>query len=147
MTKRTRKVLLIDDDPALTRLLSSVFRQEGLQVAVGNEPGDSLTLVAREKPDLVVLDICMPRLDGWEICRQIREQGWRMPILVLTVLSDTRDVERTYQCGASAHMSKPFSINDLLSCVRALLAKPAGRQVRGACGSSFEGNRQYGSSD
>lgn len=147
MAKRARRVLLIDDDPALTRLLNNVLRQDGLQVAVGNEPGDSLALVAREKPDLVILDICMPRLDGWEICRQIREQGWRMPILVLTVLSDDRDIERTYECGASAHMSKPFSIKDLLACVRALLAEPTGRQVPGACGSSLEGNRQYGSSD
>jgi len=124
-------------------LLSSVLRQEGLEVVVGNDPGVSMDLVAHERPDLVILDICMPRLDGWEICRQIRQEGWRMPILVLTVLSDARDVERTYQCGASAHMAKPFSIKDLQACVRSLLAQSARRKVqaRGSSGSPAVGDR------
>ena len=121
--KRARKVLLIDDNPDITRLLRNVLGPEGLQVVVSNDASASVALVAREKPDLVILDICMPGLDGWEVCRRIRQEGWRMPILVLTVLGNAQDVERTYQCGASAHMTKPFSIKELLERVHGLLAQ------------------------
>lgn len=128
MSRRTRKVLLIDDNPAITRLLSHMLRQEGLRVVESNDADTAVARVAQEKPDLVILDICMPRLDGWAVCRQIRQEGWRMPILVLTVLSEPQDVERTYQCGASAHMAKPFSTKELLQCVHALLAQAGERR-------------------
>ncbi|MGC8873857.1 MAG: response regulator transcription factor [Chloroflexia bacterium] len=115
-----QKILIIDDNPAITRLLNSVLTQAGYGVVSTNDPLDGLNLVGREQPDLVVVDLCMPGVDGWELCRRIRA-GHRMPILVLTVLGEPADIERTFLAGADAYMSKPFSIEGFLERVRALL--------------------------
>jgi|YelNatPaOPRAMG01_1025707.scaffolds.fasta_scaffold179533_2 DNA-binding response OmpR family regulator len=117
-----QKILIIDDNPAITRLLGSVLTQAGYGVVSTNDPLDGLNLVAREQPDLVVMDLCMPGVDGWELCRRIRS-GHRMPILVLTVLGEAADIERTFLAGADAYMSKPFSIDGFLERVRALLGR------------------------
>lgn len=116
------KILIIDDNPAITRLLTSVLTQAGYGVASTNDPLEGLNLVAHEQPDLVVVDLCMPGVDGWELCRRIRA-GHRMPILVLTVLGEPGDIERTFLAGADAYMSKPFSIDAFLERVRALLGR------------------------
>lgn len=116
------KVLIVDDSPETTRLLRTILLPEKFRVAICNEARQALKAMAQERPDLVILDICMPGIDGWELCRQIREKGYTMPILVLTVLGEAQDVERTYRCGASAHMSKPFAVGDLLDRVRSLMA-------------------------
>ena len=116
------KILVIDDSPEITRLIASVLGAEGYDVVVSNYPADGQALVRQESPDLVVLDVCMPEIDGWELCRRIREEHG-MPILVLTVLSEVGDIERTFQAGADAYMAKPFSIPEFLERVARLLRR------------------------
>jgi len=119
---REETILIIDDNPAITRLLGSVLTQSGYRVVSSNDPLAGLGLVEQEHPDLVVMDLCMPGVDGWELCRRIRK-GHRMPILVLTVLGEPADIERTFLAGADAYMSKPFSIEGFLDRVRSLLRR------------------------
>lgn len=127
--ERREKILVIDDSPEITRLLRNVLLQAGYQVVVHNDPEAALSLVEKEHPDLVLLDICMPRLDGWEVCRHIREVS-SVPILMLTVLSESPNVERSLQAGADAYMTKPFSLRVLLERVRNLLDKEPSRGIR-----------------
>ncbi|MGB9723181.1 MAG: response regulator transcription factor [Chloroflexia bacterium] len=123
------KVLVIDDSPEITRLLRNILSREGYQVSVSNDPEAALLLLEQERPHLVILDICMPHLDGWEVCRRIREVS-SVPILMLTVLSESPNVERSLRAGADAYMTKPFSISALLERVHSLLgrypARPSG---------------------
>jgi DNA-binding response OmpR family regulator len=114
------KILIIDDNPATTRLLESVLTKAGYQVVSTNEAIPVLALIEEECPDLIVLDICMPGIDGWELCRQIREIH-KGPILILTILAGIGNMERSFQAGADAHISKPFSINMFLDRVKNLL--------------------------
>lgn len=119
-TRTAPTILAIDDNADITRLLRGVLRQQGYRVIVSNEPTLCLELMEREKPDLVLVDLCMPGMDGWEVCQAIRRTS-SVPILVLTVLAEKHYVERTLAAGADAHMSKPFSITDLLEKVQGLL--------------------------
>jgi len=118
--RMAQTILVIDDNVQITRLLRGILRQEGYRVIISHEPVLCEELVAREAPDLVIVDICMPEMDGWEVCHRIREMR-DVPILVLTVLAENRYVERTMASGANAHMSKPFAISALLEQVRSLL--------------------------
>lgn len=127
--ERREKILVIDDSPEITRLLRNVLLQAGYQVVIHNDPEAALSLVKEERPDLVLLDICMPHLDGWEVCRRIREVS-SVPILMLTVLSESPNVERSLQAGADAYMTKPFSLRVLLERVRNLLDKEPSRGIR-----------------
>lgn len=126
--ERHEKILVIDDSPEITRLLRNVLLQAGYQVVIHNDPEAALPLVKEERPDLVLLDICMPHLDGWEVCRRIREVS-SVPILMLTVLSESPNVERSLRAGADAYMTKPFSLSALLECVRSLLRKEPSRGI------------------
>lgn len=122
MSAPVQTIVIIDDNVQITQLLRGILRQEGYRVIISHEPALCQELVAREKPDLVIVDICMPAMDGWEVCQRIREES-QVPILVLTVLAENRYVERTMAAGANAHMSKPFMINEFLAEVRSLLPK------------------------
>ena len=122
MGSPVQTILIIDDNAQITQLLRGILRQESYRVIVSHEPALCQELVEREKPDLVITDICMPAMDGWEVCQQIREKS-SVPILVLTVLAENRYIERTMEAWANAHMSKPFMINEFLAKVRNLLPK------------------------
>ncbi len=119
-TRTAPTILVIDDNADITRLLRSILRQQGYRAIVSNEPTMCTELVERERPDLVLVDVCMPEMDGWEVCRAIRRIS-SVPILVLTVLAEKRYAQRTLAAGADAHMSKPFSIPELLEKVQDLL--------------------------
>jgi DNA-binding response OmpR family regulator len=115
-------------------LLKNVLTQEGYAVVTSNDPKEGQSLVEDEHPHLVVLDICMPGVDGWEVCRRIRQRH-EMPILVLTVLEQPHDIERTFKAGADAYMTKPFSISGFLERVQELM----GPRIRRLNGSKDQG--------
>ena len=115
-------ILVIDDNVQITHLLRGILRQENYRVVISNEPQLCQELLERESPDMVIVDVCMPDMDGWEVCEKIREKS-NIPILVLTVLSEKRYIDRTMAAGANAHMSKPFTITEFLEQVRTLLPR------------------------
>jgi len=117
-----RRILVVDDDPMVATTIQRVLRPEGydVDVALGGEA--ALQQAHAHRPDLVVLDLMMPGIDGLEVCRQLRVNG-SLPILMLTARSGTADRVRGLDTGADDYLVKPFAYTELLARVRALLRR------------------------
>jgi DNA-binding response OmpR family regulator len=122
MAAESIQILLIDDDPMITEPLSRALRDAGYSVEVANNGSNGLALALSTKPSLVILDIMLPDMDGWEICRQLRQRS-AVPILMLTALGDELDRVLGLEIGADDYMTKPFSTRELLARVRAMLRR------------------------
>ncbi len=122
MRKMPRKILLIDDDLQLTELLDVVLRGVGFEVRVAHAGLAGLRRVYEDRLDLVILDGMLPGIDGWEVCRRIREVS-NVPILMLTGKSGDADKMRGLMAGADVYMTKPFDIQVLLAQVEAMLRR------------------------
>ena len=118
------KVLVVDDDPALLPLIVNTFAREGYEVYSASDGKEALREFFANHPDLVILDIMMPRMDGWETCRRIREVS-EVPIIMLTARGQEEDVVRGLDYGADDYLTKPFSIKVLLAHARAVLRRAA----------------------
>ncbi len=118
----THMILLIDDDSTLCELLSDHLRTAGYDVlAAGNGPA-GLSLMADSQPDLIVLDLMMPGMDGWEVCRQIRAQS-SIPIVMLTAKGEEIDKLRGFRLGIDDYVTKPFSFAELTARIGAVLSR------------------------
>jgi two-component system response regulator VicR len=116
------RVLIVDDAPDLTMLLSDVLGQEGYEVAVAHDAQQGLQLAHDLKPDLVLLDIIMPGMDGWEMLTRLR--GFSdVPVIMLTAIGDTEHRVRGLDIGADDYVSKPFDMHELTARMRALLRR------------------------
>ena len=115
-----KRVLVIDDDPNLRQLLERIFSQGGAQVCVASGGGEGLRQFYLQRPDLVVLDVMLPDMDGWEVCRRIRQLS-NVPIMFLSALGGERDIVRGLDLGAVDYVVKPFSPQVLLARARASL--------------------------
>ncbi|HEX2704195.1 MAG TPA: response regulator transcription factor [Candidatus Lustribacter sp.] len=116
------RVLLAEDDPAISEPLARALRREGYEVDVRAD-GPSALAGARNNPDLLVLDLGLPHLDGLEVCRRIRAEGITVPVLVLTARADEVDTVVGLDAGADDYVTKPFRLAELLARVRALLRR------------------------
>jgi DNA-binding response OmpR family regulator len=118
-----RRVLVVEDDPVIQLLLREVLSGRGYDVGVANDGEAGLAAVLRDPPDLVVLDVMMPGLDGYEVLGQLRQRPATagIPVLLLTALNSDEDIARGFAAGANDYMRKPFQSEDLLSRVSALL--------------------------
>jgi DNA-binding response OmpR family regulator len=126
------KLLVIDDDPALCQLLKAVFSRVGATVVAAHDGHQGVSMVQEERPDLVILDIRMPHLNGWETCRQIRGIS-NVPVIMLTALHSDGDIIRGLEAGADDFLSKPFSPSILIARAQAALRREArivGEKVR-----------------
>jgi DNA-binding response OmpR family regulator len=119
------KILVADDDLELLGLVAYALRQAGYLAVEAPDGPSALQAFARERPDLVVLDVSMPRLTGYEVLRRIREES-RVPVMMLTVRSSEEDVVTALDLGADDHLAKPFSPRTLLARIRALLRRSSG---------------------
>ncbi|HWS82630.1 MAG TPA: response regulator transcription factor, partial [Ktedonobacteraceae bacterium] len=117
-----RKILVIEDEDGIIHLLNLYLKDAGYTVVVAKDGVDGLALHAREHPDLVILDIMLPGIDGFEICRRIRVWS-TTPILILTARSDEDDRINGLEMGADDYLVKPFSPRELVSRVRAILRR------------------------
>lgn len=115
-------ILLIDDERKLTDPLRASFERAGYQVTVANEGHSGLSLALVEKPDVIVLDVMMPGLDGWQVCQAIRAHS-ATPIIMLTALDDSTDRIKGLELGADDYLVKPFSYKELEAHVRAMLRR------------------------
>lgn len=115
-------ILLVDDDEMITGPLTRQLTQSGYRVLVAHNGRDGLTLAQHEQPDLVLLDVMMPQMDGWELCRRLRQTSV-VPILMLTALGDEVDRILGLELGADDYLSKPFSMRELQARIRALLRR------------------------
>ncbi|MEQ9032648.1 MAG: response regulator transcription factor [Aggregatilineales bacterium] len=116
-------ILLIDDERKLTDPLRSSFERAGYNVTVANDGYAGLSMAMVEKPDVILLDVMMRGLDGWQVCQAIRQHSSTVPIIMLTALDDSTDRIKRLELGADDYLVKPFSYKELESHVRAMLRR------------------------
>ncbi|TAK25026.1 MAG: response regulator transcription factor [Chloroflexota bacterium] len=123
-------ILLVDDDPRIARLLRATLQEDGFEVLVARDGAAGVAMVESEQPDLVVLDVAMPVMDGMRSCQRIREFS-TVPIIMLTGQASEADILRGFSLGVDDYMTKPFSPGELVARIRAVLgrARRAHREV------------------
>lgn len=117
------RLLIIEDEPAMRTALRDCLESEGYRVLTASDGESGLERALREKPDLILLDIMMPRLDGFALCAELRRLGQKMPVLMLTAKGMIQDRVRGLDAGADDYLVKPFSTEELLARTRALLRR------------------------
>jgi DNA-binding response OmpR family regulator len=117
------KILIIEDDATIIEGLETAFKFHGYQVYTAGNGLDGVALLTREKPDLVLLDIMLPGVDGFEVCKKIRELEPFTPIIMLTAKSRESDKLLGFELGADDYVTKPFSAKELLARVNAVLKR------------------------
>jgi two-component system response regulator MprA len=117
------RVLVVDDEPAVRRALERALRLDSYDVELAADGEEALDAQARQPADAVILDVSMPRLDGLEVCRRMRQAGDRTPILMLTARDAIDDRVRGLDVGADDYLVKPFALRELQARVRALLRR------------------------
>jgi DNA-binding response OmpR family regulator len=117
------KLLIVEDEPSILRGLADQFRREGYEVSTESDGDAGYAAVARESPDLILLDLMLPGMSGYEICRTLRRGGNQTPILMLTARGAEADRVLGLDLGADDYVTKPFSLRELLARVRALLRR------------------------
>jgi DNA-binding response OmpR family regulator len=120
---RAASVLIIEDDPALLRGLKDNFEARNYRVRVARDGREGLAAVLADPPDLLVLDIMLPRTNGYEICRAVRAKKLELPIIMLTAKGREEDIVRGLELGADDYVTKPFSIRELLARAKAFLRR------------------------
>jgi DNA-binding response OmpR family regulator len=116
-------VLIIEDDPTLLRGLRDNFESHGFRTRTATDGRRGLEAALDDAPDLIILDIMMPGLNGYEVCRAIRERGMDMPIIMLTAKGQEEDIVRGLELGADDYVTKPFSVRELLARCQAFLRR------------------------
>jgi len=117
------RVLVVDDEPNITDLVATALGYEGFEIATAATGREALDQVASFRPHLVVLDVMLPDVDGFEVARRLRQEGRRVPILFLTARDATEDKVRGLTLGGDDYVAKPFSLAELLARVRAVLRR------------------------
>jgi DNA-binding response OmpR family regulator len=122
MGKKMPRVMVIEDDRAIVGPLIRILEGSGYMVSSASDGASGLNMVQAQEPDLVILDIMLPTMDGWEVCKAIRQTSV-VPILMLTALNDEVDRILGLELGADDYLTKPFSTRELLARVKALLRR------------------------
>jgi two-component system, OmpR family, response regulator len=120
------KLLIVEDDPNIVELLSASLRFAGFDVTAVTNGGDAVAAARDDHPDLVVLDIMLPDLDGFEVIRRMRDAGIRTPVVFLTARDATDDKIRGLTLGGDDYVTKPFSLEELTARIRAVLRRSSG---------------------
>jgi DNA-binding response OmpR family regulator len=116
-------ILAIEDDPAILRGLADNLRFESYEVLTASDGQTGYALIHEKRPDLIILDLMLPKLSGYEICRKVRAEGIQTPILMLTARGEEADRVLGLDLGADDYVAKPFSIRELMARIRALLRR------------------------
>jgi two-component system alkaline phosphatase synthesis response regulator PhoP len=118
-----KKILVVEDEPGIRLSLSDELESAGYRVFPAENGEKALAIAGREKPDLIILDIMLPVLDGHEVCRKLRMRGDRTPIIMLTVKDKEIDKVLGLELGADDYMTKPFSLRELMARVKAVFRR------------------------
>jgi DNA-binding response OmpR family regulator len=119
------RILIVDDDPVIVRLLQINFRLEGYDVDTASRGDEALQKVRANRPDVVVLDVMMPGIDGWEVARQLKDNPSvrHIPVIFLSARAQDEDRQRGYALGVDEYVTKPFDPAHLVEIVRRSLSK------------------------
>jgi DNA-binding response OmpR family regulator len=125
----SERILIIEDDPTMQRILRDNFEFSGYAVRIAPDGGQGVQAILGWKPDLIILDIMLPKMSGFDVCRRIRKEGLTTPVIMLTAKSQESDVVLGLNLGADDYLPKPFSVEVLLAranaCLRRHRAPPA----------------------
>ena len=119
----SRKILIVEDDPGIQLSLTDEFKSEGYIVSAAGDGEEGIKMVREQKPDLIILDVMLPILDGYEVCKQLRREGDNIPIIMLTVKDKEIDKVLGLELGADDYVTKPFSLRELLARVKTILRR------------------------
>ena len=118
-----KKILIIEDDPGILLSLKDEFESEGYTVSTAEDGEKGLEVAKQQRPDLIILDIMLPVLDGYEVCKRLRMEGDTTPIIMLTVKDKEIDRVLGLELGADDYVTKPFSLRELMARVKAVLRR------------------------
>ncbi len=123
----SKKVLIVEDDPGISLSLKDEFESLGYTVMKANNGQKGLTIARQKSPDLIILDLMLPVMDGYDVCRELRNEGNRTPIIMLTAKNKEIDKVLGLELGADDYVTKPFSLRELMARVRAVLRRTSER--------------------
>jgi two-component system OmpR family response regulator len=123
------RLLVVDDEPNIVELLSASLRFSGFEVTTAQSGREALDLVPKVRPDLVVLDVMMPGMDGFSVVKQLRGNGVQVPVLFLTARDATEDRVAGLTLGGDDYVTKPFSLEEVVARIRAVLRRTGGPQA------------------
>jgi len=118
-----KKILIIEDEPNIRELVRYNLKTNGYECISAEDGIMGITMVHREKPDLILLDIMLPEKNGLDICRELREEGNNTPIIMMTAKTEESDKVMGLECGADDYISKPFGIREMLARIKAVLRR------------------------
>lgn len=116
------QILIVDDDPHISKLVGHFLSREGFRILVAADGLEALHILETEKADLVILDIMMPGMDGWDLCRELREH-YDLPLLMLTAIGESEQKVKGFDLGTDDYLVKPFDPPELIARVKALLKR------------------------
>jgi two-component system alkaline phosphatase synthesis response regulator PhoP len=122
------RILIVDDEPEMLRGLEDNLQFEGYQTVTAGDGRKGLALALSEAPDLILLDVMMPGMSGWDLCRELRGRGLDVPVIMLTARGEEVDRVLGLELGADDYVTKPFSLRELMARIRAVLRRPGPRQ-------------------
>ncbi len=122
-----KKILLVDDEARMRKIVADFLHREGYEIIEAADGVEALEMFAEQQPDLIILDVMMPRMDGWQVCREIRKTA-KTPIIMLTARSEEMDELTGFELGADEYIAKPFSPRILVARVNALLRRAFGAE-------------------
>lgn len=127
----SNKILVVDDDLNICELLKLYLENEGYTAYVANDGKAAVDMFNEKSPDLVLLDIMLPKMDGWQVCREIRKSS-SVPIIMLTAKGETFDKVLGLELGADDYVTKPFDSKEVMARVKAVLRRAKGEGDNGA---------------
>jgi two-component system, OmpR family, alkaline phosphatase synthesis response regulator PhoP len=129
--KLKEKILIVDDEKDIVKMLSYNLKKEGYRTIEANDGEDALDLAWREHPDLIILDLMLPGIDGLEVCKQLKKEveTSRIPVIMLTAKTQETDKIVGLELGADDYVSKPFSLKELIARIKAVLRRARGKDV------------------
>ncbi|WP_301108474.1 response regulator transcription factor [Sporosarcina sp.] len=127
MENRLSKILIVEDEQPIQKLLEFTLRQANYETAIAQDGEQAIQMVTEESPDLIILDLMLPKIDGIEVCRQLRRQDIDTPIIMLTAKGEEMDKIIGLEMGADDYMTKPFSPREVAARVRAVLRRTGER--------------------
>jgi len=117
------RILLVDDEPSIVKMVGKRLEVEGFDVVVAMDGQEGLTKAQTDRPDLIILDLMLPKLNGYEVCTMLKQDTrfQKIPIMMFTAKAQDKDEKLGMECGANAYVRKPFRAQELLEKIRSLL--------------------------
>lgn len=123
MSTDSKKILIVEDEPSLVFTLQDTLENEGYEVFVAKKGDEAVDIVKKENPDLMILDLMLPGMSGYDVCRKIRGMNYTFPIIILTARDQEIDKVAGLNIGADDYMTKPFGVKELLARIQARLRR------------------------